>query len=422
MTSKERVQAALNHTTPDRVPVDFGGTVVSGMHATCVEALRRHYGLEQRPVKLYEPFQCLGYIDDDLAEILNVDAAAVAGSKTMFGTTNGNWKEWRAPWGQTVLVGPDFVTAVDAKGDTYVYPQGDATVPPSARLPAGGYFFDAVNRQKALPEDDADLRPEDNLEEFGALSDGDIAFLAERAREAAASGRAAVGNFGGTGLGDVALVPAMQLPDPKGIRDVAEWYMSTVTRTDFLHGLFERQTDIALENLKRLASTLGGLIDAIFICGTDFGTQDSTFCSPSAYRDLYQPYYRKVNDWVHANTGWKTFKHCCGSIPTFIPLFIESGFDIINPVQCSAKGMDPAFLKREFGSDIVFWGGGVNTQATLPFGTPDQVRAEVLERLETFSPGGGFVFNAIHNVQALTPVENIVAMIDAYKEFHGAPC
>ena len=419
MTSKERVKASLNHQNPDRTPVDFGGTVVSGMHASCVEALRDYYGLPKQPVKLYEPFQCLGYIEDDLAEVLGVDAAGLAGEKTMFGTTNGDWKEWRAPWGQTVLVGPDFVTRESEPGDVYVYPQGNTAVPPSAHLPSGGYFFDAVNRQKPLPDDDAQLVLADNLEEFGLLSDSAIAYLKKRAESVSAVHKASVGNFGGTGLGDIALVPAMQLPNPKGIRDVTEWYISTVSRTDFIHRIFQKETDIALDNLARVHASLGDAIDVVFICGTDFGTQDSTFCSPRAYKDLYMPYYRKVNDWVHANTPWKTFKHCCGSIPTFIPLFIESGFDVVNPVQCSAKGMEPAWLKNEFGKDIVFWGGGVNTQATLPFGTPEQVRLEVLERLRIFSPGGGYIFNAIHNVQAKTPLANIVAMIDAVKEFNG---
>jgi uroporphyrinogen-III decarboxylase len=243
--------------------------------------------------------------------------------------------------------------------------------------------------------------------------------LKKRAESVSAVHKASVGNFGGTGLGDIALVPAMQLPNPKGIRDVTEWYISTVSRTDYVHRIFQKETDIALENLARVHASLGDAIDIVFICGTDFGTQDSTFCSPQAYKDLYMPYYRRVNDWVHGNTPWKTFKHCCGSIPTFIPLFIESGFDVVNPVQCSAKGMEPAWLKNEFGKDIVFWGGGVNTQATLPFGTPEQVRLEVLERLRIFSPGGGYVFNAIHNVQAKTPLANIVAMIDAVKEFNG---
>ncbi len=419
MTSRERVLASLNHTEGDRVAVDFGGTVVSGMHVSCVEALRDHYGLKKEPVKLYEPFQCLGLIEDDLAEIIGIDVSDVAGDRTMFGTKNSDWKEWRTPWNQTVLVGSDFEIDENDSGEILIYPQGDRTVPPSGRMPSGGCFFDAIIRQPPLPEDEDMLRLEDNLEEFSAISETTLAFMKKRAEQVNASGKASVGNFGGTGLGDVALVPAMNLKNPRGIRDITEWYVSTVVRQDFVHSIFDHEVEIALKNLSQVKDSFGDKIDAIFICGTDFGTQDSTFCSPDSFLELYRPYYRKVNDWVHANTKWKTFKHCCGSIPTFMPLFIDAGFDIINPVQCSAKGMDPAWLKKEFGKDMVFWGGGVNTQATLPFGTPEQVRVEVLERLRIFSPGGGFVFNAIHNVQAKTPLKNIVAMIEAVKEFNG---
>jgi uroporphyrinogen-III decarboxylase len=136
----------------------------------------------------------------------------------------------------------------------------------------------------------------------------------------------------------------------------------------------------------------------------------------TTFRELWLPYYRRVNDWIHSHTKWRTFKHSCGAVSKFIPHFIEAGFDILNPVQCSAAGMDPQELKRTYGDRLVFWGGGVDTQATLPFGTPQQVREEVLRRCEVFAPGGGFVFNTVHNIQACTPVENIVAMIDAVRE------
>jgi Uroporphyrinogen-III decarboxylase len=126
-----------------------------------------------------------------------------------------------------------------------------------------------------------------------------------------------------------------------------------------------------------------------------------------------------MNDWIHANTGWKTFKHSCGAIEPFISLLIESGFDILNPVQCSAAGMEPEKLKQKYGRDIVFWGGGIDTQQVLPFGKPVEVREQVLRRCEIFAKSGGFVFNAIHNIQANTPVCNIVAMLDAIKEFNS---
>jgi uroporphyrinogen-III decarboxylase len=139
------------------------------------------------------------------------------------------------------------------------------------------------------------------------------------------------------------------------------------------------------------------------------------------FRELYFPYYKQVNDWIHRHTSWRTFKHSCGSVEKFIPSFIEAGFDILNPVQCSAAGMGSEHLKSAFGDRIVFWGGGVDTQKVLPFGTPGEVRAQVLERCRVFARGGGFVFNTIHNVQARTPVENIIAMINAVREFSGQP-
>ena len=164
---------------------------------------------------------------------------------------------------------------------------------------------------------------------------------------------------------------------------------------------------------------VGDVVDAVFVCGTDFGTQTSAFCSVATFRELWLPYYRQLNDWIHAHTTWKTFKHSCGSVERFFASFIDAGFDIVNPVQCSAQGMEPEQLKAEYGDRIVFWGGGVDTQKTLPFGTPAEVREQVLRRCEVFAPGGGFVFNAIHNIQAGTPVANIVAMFDAVREFNG---
>ena len=149
------------------------------------------------------------------------------------------------------------------------------------------------------------------------------------------------------------------------------------------------------------------------------GTQRSSFCSTDTYEELYAPYYKQINRWIHEHTKWKTFKHSCGAVENFMSHFIDSGFDIINPVQCSAAGMNPQTLKDRYGEKIVFWGGGVDTQRTLPFQSPEDVRAEVLRRCEIFSPSGGFIFNAVHNVQPRTPLENIVAMIEAVKEFNG---
>lgn len=416
VTGKERIERALEHKNGP-VPIDFGGGPTSGMHCSVVEALRKYYGLSSSPVKVYEPFQMLGYIDADLKEAMGVDTEPLWNPYTMFGFTNHDWKEWKAPWGQTVLVSADFKTSINEKGDVFLYPAGDTSVRPSGKMPNNGFFFDTIIRQD--PIDDEDLNPEDNLEEFQPFSDDVFNYFSEMKSILESSTYFIFGNFGGTALGDIALVPGPGLKHPKGIRDVTEWYVSTASRQDYLHAVFSAETETALQNLKKLYRVVGDLPGLAYICGTDFGTQTSQFCSTDTYRELYMPYYKKINDWIHQNTSWKSFKHSCGSVAAFMPLFIESGFDIINPVQLSAAGMDAKQLKSEFGENLVFWGGGVDTQKTLPFGTPEEIRSEVLQRCEIFSKNGGFVFNSIHNVQAKTPMENVVAMINAVKEFNG---
>ncbi len=415
-SGRDVIVSALNHRAAGRIPVDFGSTAVTGIHVSCVAALRERYGLERRPVKVHEPYQMLGLLEDDLQRAMGIDVEGVFPRNTMFGFPLENWKPWIFR-GIEVLVPADFNTILDQNGDTLIYPKGDTSVAPSGRMPKDGFFFDSILRQKPIDEDRLD--PADNLEEFTAIAEEDLAWFARSARRARATGRAVIANFGGTAFGDIALVPAPFLKDPKGIRNVAEWYMLTRSRREYVHQVFSRQCDIAMENLEKIRVAVGDCVDAVFTCGTDFGTQTSAFCSVPVFRELYFPYYKRLNQWIHKNTNWKTFKHSCGSVERFLDSFIECGFDILNPVQCSAAGMDPTHLKQRYGDRIVFWGGGVDTQQVLPFGTPAQVREQVLERCEVFSANGGFVFNTIHNIQAQTPVENVVAMMDAVREFQG---
>lgn len=414
--SCERLANALNHKQPDRIPIDFGGTSVTGIHASCVAALRDYYGLEKRPVRIHEPSQMLGLVDEDLRDAMGLDVTGVFRRGTKWGFPAERWKYWLFN-GLEVMVPSDFNTTEDANGDTLIYPEGDTTVPPSGRMPKGGYFFDCIVRQEPLDEEH--LNPEDNMEEFCPISQADLDFLACAASEAAATARGVVAGFGGTAFGDIANIPGAALKHPKGIRDISEWYVSTKSRQDYIHKVFAHQCEIALGNLERIYAVVGDKVQAVNLCGTDFGTQTSAFCSVKTLRDLYFPYYKQINNWIHAHTQWKTFKHSCGAVSKFIPTFIEAGFDILNPVQCSATGMEPEGLKINFGDRLTFWGGGVDTQKTLPFGTTAEIREQVLRRCEIFAPGGGFVFSSIHNVQAQTPVENIVTMLDAVHEFNG---
>lgn len=418
MNSREQFVKTVNHRQPDRVVIDLGSTAVTGIHIQTISKLRRHFGLQRKPIRVIEPFQMLGEVDWELIDSIGIDVIGAWGKNSMFGFHNhAPYKEWKTPWGQRVMVPMNFNVTTDTNGDILMYPNGDTSVSPSARMPKTGYFFDAIIRQEPIVEEE--LNVEDNLEEFGLISDKDLEHWKVEIDKAYFSGKAVIAAFGGTALGDIALVPGLNLKHPKGIRDVAEWYMSTVMRPDYIKTIYDRQSEIAIENLRRIYNVVGNKVNAVFMCGTDFGTQSSTFCSPEQFDEMWLPYYKRMNDWIHENTQWKTFKHSCGAVETFMDSFIRAGFDIINPVQINAAGMDPKKLKERYGRDLVFWGGGIDTQQVLPFGTPAEVREQVLRTCEIFNKNGGFVFNTVHNAQANVPVENMVAMLEAIKEFNG---
>jgi hypothetical protein len=366
-------------------------------------------------VKVYEPFQMLGSIDDDLRAAMGLDVTGVFPRKTKFGAPAADWKEWDFR-GLEVLVPGDFRTTTSANGDILVYPQGDLTAAPSGRMPVGSAFFDIIVRQPEIDEEKLD--PADNLEEFGPLSEEDLDHIERSARAAGASGYGVVASFGGTSFGDVGLVPAAASEEPERHprrRRVVHLDADAAR----LHPPHLRAPVRDRPREPGAHSRPHRRRRGLHVClrhrfrHADFGVLLGRHLPRVVVPLLPARQY-----WVHANTDWKCFKHSCGSVERFLESFIEAGFDIINPVQCSA-GMDPAELKRKYGSRLVFWGGGVDTQKTLPFGSPRDVREEVLRRCEIFAPGGGFVFSSIHNLQAGTPVENIVAMLDAVHEFNG---
>lgn len=417
MNSRQRIKLALDHKEPDKIPIDFGSTPVTGISASIVSKLREYYGLDNETlVKVIEPYQMLGEVADDLKEKMGIDCIRLQGRKNMFGFNNSGWKRWKLFDGTPVLVPKLFNAKIEKDGSILQYPEGNTSVPPSARMPKDGYYFDAIIRQP--PIDDKSLNVEDNLEEFSLISDEELSYIEKEADYLYKNtDYAIVANFVGTSFGDIALVPAPSLKYPKGIRDVQEWYISTATRRDYIYEVFSRQCDIAIKNLKKIYHAVQNKISVVFISGTDFGTQRGLFISVDTYRNLYKPFHKKVNDWIHRNTKWKTFIHTCGSVEPLISDFIDAGFDILNPVQLSAEGMDPVTLKEKYGKDIVFWGGGVDTQKTLPFGTSKEVKREVEERIKIFGKSGGFVFNTIHNIQAKTPIENIASMIEILREY-----
>jgi hypothetical protein len=422
MSSRERVRLALEHQEPDCVPLDLGASTVTGMHVDTVYRLRQALDLDSpgTPVKVIEPGQMLGEIKPDLLNAMAIDTALVGGTGTSFGFPLEGWKEWKTFGGTPVLVPAGFNTQTEPNGDLLAYPEGDRSAPASGRMPKGGFYFDSIIRQEPINEDN--LRVEDNVEEFGVFSDQEIEHYRRTAEELyTQTDKALVLNLGALSLGNIARIPGPGLKHPRGIRDIEEWYVSLSARPEHIYKIFERQSEINMMNLERIRSVVGNRIAAAYLSGTDFGMQNGPFISPKTYRNLFMPFHKQMNDWVHRNTTWKTFIHCCGSVWALLEDFIAAGFDILNPVQCSAANMNPFDLKKKFGDRVTFWGGGVDTQRTLPFGTPQEVRKEVRERIAAFAPGGGFVFNPVHNVQALVPVENLLAMYRAVREYGSYP-
>jgi hypothetical protein len=418
MNSRERVRMALNHQEADRIPLDLGGSDNTGMHVSAVYRLRQALGLDApgTPIKVIEPFQMVGEIKMDLADALGADVVFLFSSKTMFGFKNEGWKPWTLFDGTPVLVPDKFNTFPEPNGDILLYPEGDLSAPSSGRMPHGGWYFDAIIRQPPL--NDSLLKVEDNLEEFELLSEEDLEYFKNQAEKLyCETDKAIMAYFGGTSFGDISLIPVPWMKHPKGIRDIAEWYISLSSRRNFVYKIFERQCEIALYNLEKIYQAVGARVNVIFITGADFGMQTGPLISPNTYRQLFKPFHKQVNDWVHRHTPWKTFIHSCGSVVAFLEDFIDAGFDILNPVQITAAGMNPEDLKSKYGDRLTFWGGGVDTQRIMPFGTPAEVRNQVREHIKIFGPGGGYIFNPIHNIQPQTPVENLLAMYDTVKMY-----
>ena len=417
MNSRERVKLALEHKETDKIPVDFGSCGVTGIHVSALYQIRQALGLDKpgTPVRVVDPLQMLGEVTYDLVKALELDAVRLGKVSTPYGFRNENFKEWKFWDGTPLLVAEKFNTDPNPDGGIYQYPGGDKSLGPSAHMPRQGYYFDPIIRQEPFEEDKLD--PKDNVEEYGSVSDTDLVLIKTNVEKLyAETDRALVASFGGTDLGNVAHITAPALKKPKGIRDITEWYVSLVARPDHIKKIFDMQIEIALPNLKKIHKTIGDKVSVVLISGADYGTQKGPIVSPETFANLFKPYYKRVNDWIHENTEWKIMFHSCGGIVPLLDHFYEMGVDILNPVQTSATGMDPVMLKEKYGKKFTFWGGGIDTQKVLPFGTPEEVKKQVKERFRIFSPGGGFVFNSIHNIQAGIPVKNILAMFEAIKE------
>ncbi len=419
MTSRERVRKAIHHQEPDRVPLDLGSTLVTGIQVSAYARLKKALGIRSGINRVCDPYQMLGQVEEPVKKALGVDTFGIELPTTMFGYRNEKWKKFRMFDGTEVEISGHFEYDVLENGDIVQYPKGDRSAPPSGKMPKGGYYFDTIVRQEPIDDDALDAA-EWVAQTYSLYTEEELRFLESTAKQwHEGTDYALIGNFWGAGFGDIATVPGPSVLHPKGIRDPEEWYVSSLIRKDYVKEIFRLQFELQMKNLEMYRQAVGDRIEVVVMSGTDFGSQNGPFISPAAYREIFKPLHWGMNDWVHAHTQWKTFYHTCGSIVAYLDDFAEAGIDILNPVQISAAGMAPEFLKEQYGEKFVFWGGAVDAQHTLAFGTPEQVKEETARNIATFSKGDGFVFNNVHNIQATVPTENMLAMFETLKNKGG---
>ena len=409
MTSRERVLKALNHEEPDRVPIDIGGTIVTGIHIDEYCKLAKYIGMDGAPPKLIEQFMMVARNDERMMEWLHCDFIHLESTCHNWGYINKDWKLWRTYSGNDVLVPGEF--DVEEK-DGYLYLRNTAGNI-AGYMPVGGLYFD-----KYIRKSDINNIELNNINEWKetlpVFSDEEFRMLETRAKFMHTYTDYAV-------LGGFCRASLSSTNELYCGHTFEEWMVLLLTDPDYAAEVLDAQVEIVFRNLVGYLQAVGDYIDVIYISGMDFGSQRTEIFSPELFNELYVPRYKKINDYIHAHTDAKVLLHTCGSVVNIMEGLIESGVDALTPVQVTAGNMDPKMLKEKFGDRIVFWGGGANTQTTLPHGTPEEVRAQVKERLEAFAPGGGYVFNPIHNLQADIPAENIEAMIDAVMEFGTYP-
>jgi Uroporphyrinogen decarboxylase (URO-D) len=409
MTSRERVQEAVNFRVPDRVPIDLGGMKASGIAATAYARLKKLLGIGG-PTRVLDPRFMIAAVEQEVlravrGDVLPVDLSGIVSAVR----PDRDWVPRTAFDGTPLLFPPGTAIREDADGWVLLDAHGADT---SFRMPRGGYYFDDLAFNRGGRIDPAKFRPQRDIPDESLRLLADYAERLHRDTEYALLGW----GFGVCFLG-LSLITDRSSNVTQGQPD--EWMMMLLSEKETCHELMARSVEATLSCLKLVSQAVGDRCFAWGIASDDSGTQRGEFVSPDLWAEMIKPHYARLCGWVHRHTRMKTFFHCCGSIARLIPHLIEAGVDILNPVQTSAAGMDPAALKARFGGRIVFWGGGCDTQSVLPSAGPGEVRSHVRERLGLFKPGGGYVFTQVHNVQANVPPENVAAMLEAAYEFGG---
>jgi len=413
MTPRERLLAAIEHREPDQVPVDLGSNPSSGISAVAYAALRRYLGIRGGTTRIYDVVQQLAQPEDWALDRFGIDVVDIGRA---FNTEDSDWYDITLPSGEVAQYPSWFHPERQSDGSWNAYHRDGTLI---ARMPVASCFFDETcfPYEAEWPANFAGLDEAMGKVLWSALvhspwdSAGQPGFwplLRERTKALRASTDRALMVVVGCNLFEWGTF----------LRRIDNFLMDLLLEPEQVEALLDALMERHMATLANVCEYVGDLVEVIRF-GDDLGTDHGPFMRPDIYRNLFKPRHAKLCEYAHAHSGMKTFLHSCGSIDRFLPDLIEAGFDIVNPVQTTARGMEPDRLKREFGKDITFWGGGIDTRAVLNHGTPAEVRRQALERLQIFSRGGGFVFNPVHNILPDVPPENIVALFDAVAEFNG---
>lgn len=411
MTSRERILAAINHQEPDRVPVDLGSTPSSGISAVAYGNLKKKLGITSGHTRIYDVVQQLAEPEDEVLGRLGVDVIDIGRA---FNTEGRQWRDITLLNGQPAQY-PAWFSPVQADDGSWIAHATDGT--PIAKMPAQAAFYDQIYFPylDGYPADYSNLPHAMNKVLWAALvhspwdkmSQPDFwTQLRKKTLALREQSDRALMVVCGCNLFEWGMF----------LRRMDNFMMDIYTEPDQVERLLDALVERYLVMLDNVCRAVGDIVDIVRF-GDDLGMDSGPFMSPDIYRKIFKPRHQQLCGFVKKHSGMKTFLHCCGSIYPLLPDLIEAGYDIINPVQTNCRNMDPARLKREFGEDITFWGGGCDTRSILNNASPQEVRDHVKERLEILSPGGGFVFNPIHNILPEVPADNIVTMFDAVKEF-----
>ena len=398
MKSRQRVLISLKHQEPDRIPVDLGGMLSTGITGIAYNQLKKYLGIKNGRTRMYDLFQQLAEPETEVLERVGADVLPV------MITYPKKWKKSILPDNSNCEVPEDFNSELLPNGDK-VIKDGEGRV--IAKMPKGGYYFDSVYHPWESVKTVKDLAKAKFPSIFyPSLTEENLQDLKRRVEHLYYTTDYALLLNGAGNIYEIA----------QGLRGWDRFMIDLIENPIFAGALLDKVVEENINRLKKILPIVNEYIQVIQV-GDDLGMQDGPQLSPKLYRKVVKPRHAELFKFIKENCSAYLFIHTCGSVYEFIPDFIEMGVDILNPVQVSAKNMESEKLKEEFGKDIVFWGGGCDTQYILPFGTPEEVRKEVRKRIEDFAPGGGFVFNQVHNIQPGVPPKNIMAMYEAVKEF-----